>query len=477
MKQYVLNEINMSPGNLQSMASQVQGAIAGIEFELYVPDVVNPADETIEPIYSKKNMSVNRRINTRNIEQDLTSFFSGKEYPEYATSAMDNYEIDEMLTYLQDDCVQSEQRSLSQWFAKERIVTMADFCDRFGYSWPYSIKKYDSKYRTIADMATEFQQVVGRNVKYSNVAKSNTQDGTSYVLEPDRSLNYPKYNDDFGLEIISPPLPLSEMTRDVYKILTWAKQNEIYTNETTGLHINVSIPSFSIDNLDYVKMALLLGDSYILRQFDRIGSEYCSSSLKTIQEGVINSPNLIITVFDKIKANLDGIASKIIHTGLTDKHVSINTKHETHVEIRSPGGDWLNAGVDKILSTMNRIVVALDAACDPTKYRQEYLTKLYKLMPPEAENPLPSLFAQYKNGDLTASTLKNKWSTFVLNMKSSDRLVNTASHYPKKQYRIVSNDGGKYGVTASNAGDAMEIAQTKYPELALSGIASVRKMA
>lgn len=471
MKQYVLNEINMSPGNLQSMASQVQGAIAGIEFELYIPNVVNPADETIDPIYSKKNLAVDRKINTKKVISDLLSFFSGREYPEYATDAMDQYDLEELEIW----CKQIGEKSLPNWLAENHIVTMYDMCKQGGYLWPYYIKEYNLKYRTMADIADDFQQNIGRNVKFSYIAKSNTQDGTSYVIEPDRSLRQPNSDDDVGLEIISPPLPLFEMVRDLQKIIIWAKHNDVYTNETTGLHINVSIPSFSIENLDYVKMALLLGDTYILQQFGRVGCWYCASSLKTIQETVISSPDLIITAFDKIKANLDGIASKIIHNGLTEKHVSINTKHGTHVEIRSPGGNWLNAGVNKILATMNRIVVALDAARDPNKYRQEYLTKLYKLMPSEAESPLPTLLAQYQNEELTATELKNKWATYVLNMKKSERLRNTASQQKLIGYKVYSNNDNRYDVIAANAGDAIEIAQLKYPELSVSGVASVQK--
>jgi hypothetical protein len=181
MKQYVLNEINMSPGNLQSMASQVQGAIAGIEFELYIPNVVNPADETIDPIYSKKNLAVDRKINTKNVISDLLSFFSGREYPEYATDAMDQYDLEELEIW----CKQIGEKSLPNWLAENHIVTMYDMCKQGGYLWPYYIKEYNLKYRTIADIADDFQQNIGRNVKFSYIAKSNTQDGTSYVIEPD----------------------------------------------------------------------------------------------------------------------------------------------------------------------------------------------------------------------------------------------------------------------------------------------------
>jgi hypothetical protein len=99
-----------------------------------------------------------------------------------------------------------------------------------------------------------------------------------YVVEPDGSLN-PNNDDDLGLEFVSPPLPIDEMLSDLEKVKAWAKQRGCYTNSSTGLHINISVPNFDPAKLDYVKLALLLGDKYVLDQFGRSSNTYTKLNL------------------------------------------------------------------------------------------------------------------------------------------------------------------------------------------------------
>ena len=57
-----------------------------------------------------------------------------------------------------------------------------------------------------------------------------------------------------------------------------AGQLNLYTNNSTGLHINVSIP----DKLDVLKLAVFTGDQYVLQQFGRQNSDYAVSSQQAI---------------------------------------------------------------------------------------------------------------------------------------------------------------------------------------------------
>jgi hypothetical protein len=215
-----------------------------------------------------------------------------------------------------------------------------------------------------------------------------------------------------GLEFISPPLPLAEMVSDLQKVVKWAQRMGCETNESTGLHMNVSIPNYSLDKLDYVKMALFLGDEWILSQFGREGNTYCKSALSTIKQKAANNPDLALRAFEKLGEHMNLMASKLVHSGNTDKYTSINTK-DHYIEVRSPGGDWLNEDLGKLTSTLYRIVIALDAACDEQKYRQEYMTKFYKLMSPMGDNVM-QLFSQFKSGELTPEAFKVAWAEHVL---------------------------------------------------------------
>jgi hypothetical protein len=61
----------------------------------------------------------------------------------------------------------------------------------------------------------------------------------------------------------------------------------------------------------------------------------------------------------------------------------------------------------KIKNTMLRFGVALDAAADKNKYRQEYLKKLYKLLAPSGKKSTIEYFAQYVAGELPKAALRS----------------------------------------------------------------------
>ena len=114
--------------------------------------------------------------------------------------------------------------------------------------------------------------MIGREVYSSTGYHDGPRENDAYTIEPDSSLDdkdYKKNDEDAGLEFISPPLPIDEALADVKKIKKWADEKGAYTTEKTGLHMNVSVPGFDPENLDYVKLALLLGDKYLLERFGR----------------------------------------------------------------------------------------------------------------------------------------------------------------------------------------------------------------
>jgi hypothetical protein len=176
------------------------------------------------------------------------------------------------------------------------------------------------------------------------------------------------------------------------------------------LHINVSVPGTEkSENIDYVKLALLLGDNYILEQFGRAGNTYCKSGMAIIKERVMQRPEDAQALLTKMRNGLDAMASKLIHSGNTQKFTSINMK-DGYVEFRSPGGDWLEeyaSGKGTIENALLRFVVALDAAVKPELYKQEYLKKLYAMLQPKSQNDTLAYFAKFAAGELPKAALKS----------------------------------------------------------------------
>lgn len=294
----------------------------------------------------------------------------------------------------------------NEWVDQAGLRHMADVERRYNVSWPHwSSPDRDESEPDVESVAEELEDIVGRKVNASTDYHGGYRQPDEYDLEPDQSLSGSgREEDEAGLELISPPMSIEEMLDDVKKIKKWADEKGAYTNRSTGLHMNISVPDFNQDKLDFVKLTLLLGDQYLLDQFGRSANTYCKSAMDIIKEAPNEQDKELL--FKKLKDNIETIASKTIHSGRVGKFTSINPK-DNRVEFRGPGGDWLDQNFSKIEDTLYRCVVALDAACDPKKYREDYLKKLTKMFAP-TKGSLEDVFVQYAAGTINRQELKFK---------------------------------------------------------------------
>ena len=301
------------------------------------------------------------------------------------------------------------------FFEENNLYSMSDFMD-YGLTWPYY--QESSKTNSIKEISKQFQEAINKPVLYGTDYKSVERDDVSYIVEPDGSID-PMGEEAMGLEFISPPMSLTEMINDLNKVVSWAKSIGAYTNKTTGLHMNVSVSNYSRQNCDYIKLALLLGDEYVLSQFQRKTNKYAKSSLNIIRKNILDyqmsDTDLINDLLLQMKSNLVNDLKQTLTTYVQaemSRYVSINMKRN-YIEFRSPGGNWLDQDISTLENTLLRFVVALDASCDPMKYRQEYLKKLYLLLKPQSENDIISLFIKFNNKQLNLQELKD----FIQNVR------------------------------------------------------------
>lgn len=289
-----------------------------------------------------------------------------------------------------------------------------------------------------------------------------------FTIEPDGSLDGDE-SSDAGLEFVSPPIPLEDIGNTMKKVQDWAGTYGAYTgkNNKTSIHTNISVPGYDLKNLDYLKAALLLGDEYVLREFDRIGNSYAKPAIEKVKQLVQQKPEKAKELMDKMKSQLNAEASKLIHSGVTDKFTSINTK-DNRVEFRSPGGDYLSIIADnpqKMVDTINRMVVTLDAAMDPNKYKQEYQKKLYKVLTGQgggreaktgakqemkaSDKDLLNIFSRYAAGELPKQALKS-----FVRQAQLERKVARQKDEGVKMWWNVARDGQRIEVVATNEMDA-----------------------
>jgi 8-oxo-dGTP pyrophosphatase MutT (NUDIX family) len=459
-----LFEITMSPSSLRKLSAQT-GALAGMEFEMIVPNVEGGDDGDQEPDYDydERCRSIedavqffydgdwNGRRDIDNLRSRMQNDFSewlddkiyqewerhGEEYlEEWVPNNVDESEwnpeglegderqeaLEEFIANLHadpggsnafDEYREENQESYdeSDWLDDEDLDRMSSIENAYSMNWPHWTTVGNGE-GSIEEVADSFSEAVGRPVQASSSYHSSRVERPSvknphYIVEPDSSLD-PDDNNDQGLEFVSPPLPIEELLSDLNKVKAWADRTGCYTNDSTGLHINVSVPGWTggTDQLDYVKLALLLGDEFVLDSFGRAGNTYAKSAMGKIQSMVRQNPNSAQELMDRMKSGMDQLASKVIHSRSTDKYTSINVKNG-YIEFRSPGGDWLNDNFKEIDNTLRRFTVALSAAVDPEMYRQEYLKKLYKLLDVSGEKDPLSYFAKFAAGELPKAALKS----------------------------------------------------------------------
>jgi hypothetical protein len=167
-----------------------------------------------------------------------------------------------------------------------------------------------------------------------------------------------------------------------------------------------------------------------------------------------------------MKGNLDQLASKAIHSGITSKYTSINTK-DGHIEFRSPGGDWLDENFDKIENTLLRFTVAMSAALNPEMYRQEYLTKLYKMLTENnRDDDTIKYFSDYVAGKIPKAALRS-----FVKQAQLQRNIKRGKTDGQKMWWKVYKDGknaGRYSATvevvATSEKEAIEKAAKEWGE-------------
>ena len=382
-----------------------------------------------------------------------------------------NYWYDQAYDDAQDSYFSDSDRE-DEWLESVGIETMQDVANNYTISWPHYYTPSSGGEVSVEDTADSFGRAIGRPVEASSNYHSRSVTRPSatelhYIVEPDGSLEADEPGDG-GLEFVSPALPLDELLSDLKKVEKWAAQTGCYTNDSTGLHINVSVPKWQggLENLDYVKLAILMGDEYVLDQFGRAGNTYCKSALKIVKDNIKQRPEDVKLLLDKMKGHLNTSAAKLIHSGSTSKYTSINTK-DGYIEFRSPGGDWLGelaAGQGKIENTLLRFAVAMDAAVDETKYKEEYAKKLYKLLAGNESDRTNTLayFARYAAGEMPQSALKS----FIKQAQLERSLKKEPNG--KKLWWSVGRPGygASVNVVATNKQEAIEKGRAEYPDWA-----------
>lgn len=206
-----------------------------------------------------------------------------------------------------------------------------------------------------------------------------------WYIEPDGSLTADKGGT--ALEVVSPPIPAEKAADSLKTFFQIAKTYGFKTGKqySTGLHINVSIPK----TLDITKLILFLGDTHLLKTFDRVDNEYATGTATELDSETqykditkVKNRRGKNKVF-KSKPNqktvgFDSALLKKIASSMTEDHYASISDSGKYISFRHVGGDYLN-DYQSILNVVGRFVQAIIIASDPNSHKQEYMKKLAKL--------------------------------------------------------------------------------------------------
>jgi len=213
-----------------------------------------------------------------------------------------------------------------------------------------------------------------------------------WYIEPDGSLS-PNEQEDACVEIVGPPQKAAKALDSLKRFFEMAQQLNLYTNRSTGLHINVSIPK----NIDVLKLAVFTGDQYVLKQYERLENNYSRSVMRDLSGNYNMSPDSSNSVAfsqektgsgknvfgqKKFSKNIELDQIQDIADRISNSHTaSISNENENYISFRHVGGDYLKDH-QGIVNVVGRFVRAMIIASDPNAYRNEYLAAVAKLAAP-----------------------------------------------------------------------------------------------
>ena len=457
-----LDEVNMSPGALADFAKTpfAQSMTAGFEAELVIPNAQSDDDGEMEPDYEEDT----RCTSTEDIRQFFQGDYNGRrsvdraieeideKFYEYADEKIrDDFEeekdelirealkdddktpeeIDEIMDDMDSDISAYRQAYDQAWeeyrgnaeydqyvtkFFREYYPMMSDVANETGLDWPHYTSSGGSG-ESGESIADDIAQSIGMDVKASSGYHGMKRGTGFFILEPDSSIDSDE--GEAGLELVSPPLPLSQCLEYLDKVFRWANERGCSTNASTGFHMGISIPDQTRENVDHLKFTMFLGDEYVLKQFDRESNSYARSMVKQMSSKIrsLNDifggtrPELSAEgMLQSFKDGLNSAAANFVKKELTtthDRYVTVNIK-DKYIEVRSAGGDYLD-DLPKIKNTLLRYVRAMALAADPEAEKQEYAKKLYKFLSPmvRGDEDIIKYFTQFSAGTLPATALKS----------------------------------------------------------------------
>lgn len=206
-----------------------------------------------------------------------------------------------------------------------------------------------------------------------------------WQLVGDRSIN--TNNEGFGYELIAPPMEMATALSTLKLIFDWMIEKGCMTNETTGLHINISRGGTKATReIDPLKVVLLLGERYLLDAFDRQGNKFTEPQIQSMIKSIswaIKTQQPAAWLDNSNAQELIDLAREELSVA---KFSTVNiaklsaSARNAYFEFRIMGNKDYHKKFELVKKTILRYGFLLQIAADPKAYRREYLQELGRLI-------------------------------------------------------------------------------------------------
>ena len=427
-----INEVKMSSSRLKSVIGEMENeSLIGFEVELLVGPKSKYYIAMPNPEYEVETLSFSRVSDISDLAdvpgislkdlQRLTRVFQ-----QWQAEQVKQY-VDDRFDALLDDFDGDEDLARAEmenraWETADEKYNFKEFIDDYKnpreamtqnaidptYGWrdnweillgtpEYDHKLYHKNWETIRDY------IDGDlfSLKVNVVDDSSIKDDDGKSTDDDDGM------EGYGYEIVTYKLAPSQALEKLETIFEWMQESNIRTNESTGLHINISIADMK--SVDPVKLILFMGDDYILNAFDRSNSKFAKSQLQTVADSVKNNRD-----FSREENGIYKIAERALKA--TGKYSSVNFLKlvQGYLEFRSAGNENYHLRGDDIINTVGRLLTALNIAADKNLYREEFLKKL-ALLGADLEEDILVKFAPDRK---TFAHFKKKFNELVPSIQS-----------------------------------------------------------
>lgn len=325
-----------------------------------------------------------------------TEFYKDWDIDDWKNHYIENELSDEFHDYVLDRVMGEEDVHEEVMDLTERDIGMDDWVNReHGGNIGRLLLDHD-----VYDLVSGTDEGVERVAEYieswasENSQFSRVDYGDYHSGAGNTSQNYWRVEDDSsiesdgpdaGAEIISPVYSSpEEMMREMESLFDYFDEMNIETNRSTGLHVTMSMTNKQDTGLNKLKVAVLLGDQYLLSLFDRKNNTFTRSQTTTIQRHIRSA--IANSRADEKYKSIEELENLLASGVSGEKFSSANFKYDMKnkegnalVEFRIAGGNDYHTKLNEIERSVIRYATVLEAGYNPDFYRKDYINGLIKL--------------------------------------------------------------------------------------------------